>query len=318
MVLAIRKRQRLCSSEKMVLVTRKRDNMYRKSTDDIERMILNDGYIPNTHLHRQWTTTQTIRHSQGILSDGKSDFDEYFIQKKPYKYSWQTVLSEIKTLRHIQESKALSEKEKQREISDKTRFINKNVIIEMMQDYAKDLDTKINNIVQSRKPMYNKYIINDNTICIKLNQYDGYIVMTDDLTYDCNLLKQSGLKVITYDSLKVKLNSCIENIKKAKSYRRLEKIIENFMKECPVSVKLEKSKAWINAFVGTAAYCTINNMIKFHNCFIYDKNNKPMSQYDSLNELEKRTDAYKNEFHKLYEFMEKFIADNKDKIRETV
>jgi hypothetical protein len=45
--------------------------------------------------------------------------------------------------------------------------------------------------------------------------------------------------------------------------------------------KTSQSKVWVDAYKGSGAYFTLQNMIRFHNCFIYDdhgvKLNKDMS-----------------------------------------
>lgn len=97
--------------------------------DGIEQMLINE-YIYNDKVSRKWLTCQTLRHI--------NDFDKYFIQNKPYFYTWKTALNEYKSAVKI------SDKEKK----NRYMFFNRTVILKMLKDYKNALrfylNTKLN------------------------------------------------------------------------------------------------------------------------------------------------------------------------------
>lgn len=93
--------------------------------DKIERMILDDGYIPNNHIWRRSVMIQTLRHCMG--SDMSSQFNRYFVESTPYRYQWETAINEIRVLSKIKDRK---------EKTDRSRFFNKHTVLEMLYDYV--------------------------------------------------------------------------------------------------------------------------------------------------------------------------------------
>ncbi len=93
--------------------------------DGIEQMLINE-YIYNDKVSRKWLTCQTLRHI--------NDFDEYFIQNKPYYYTWKTALNEYKSATKISDG----------EKKNRYMFFNKAVIFEMLKDYKNNLQSYLN------------------------------------------------------------------------------------------------------------------------------------------------------------------------------
>jgi hypothetical protein len=78
---------------------------------------------------------------------------------------------------------------------------------------------------------------------------------------------------------------------------------------------------WLDAYKGAGAYYTLENMIRFHDCFI--KNDyttsrckcKFLSKSSSLDYLESKADEYRNEGWKLFGLLRKFLQDNNVNIK---
>lgn len=97
--------------------------------DDIERTILNDGYIENNNLYRRWIMAQMLRHYKEGLNGETSGFDHHFVTGTKYKYAWETAKNEVKALRHL-----TGEELKKRE-----RFFNLDVVKNMAKEHRNRL-----------------------------------------------------------------------------------------------------------------------------------------------------------------------------------
>lgn len=107
--------------------------------DQIEEKILNDGFIYNDNISRKWLVVQALRHNDFV----KKPFDQYFIDKKPYKYEWATATNEIKTLSKISDPTELKLREK---------FFNNKTIQKMLDHYK-------NTVLINKNPSSTKQIM---------------------------------------------------------------------------------------------------------------------------------------------------------------
>ena len=97
------------------------------------------------------------------------------------------------------------------------------------------------------------------------------------------------------------------SLQKAKSYSEIEKIINHFLKTCPIPKKLREPDVWKSSFKKIGTYHTIDNMIKFDNhCFSNDETK--MSQTESLNKLNNM--LKQNNSEQLFSEMEKLMKEH--------
>lgn len=242
--------------------------------DEIEKTILSDGYIPNANLWRRWIMAQMLRNYRN--SNDKSAFDKCFISGSKYKYAWETILNEMKALSHLEG----------KELSNRERFFNLNVVKQMAHDYYPHLRKAVEALpMREKRNMHFKHIP-----WFAQNIY--YNGNSEELFWN-------------------EIEKNIENIDNANDYPSMVKALKTFMKECPLSMKMPKPEAWKNAFKGAGAYYTMDNMIKFHNCRWFDyNNNKFLSLQKSLQLLEEETNKHKHEYYKLYAGMCDFVKYN--------
>lgn len=216
--------------------------------DEIETMILNDGYIYNSKLWRQNITSQFLRHCYNKNTSLKNAFISYFIKQKPYAYIWETTTNEIKALSKIKDNN---------ELKQRSRFFNKDVVLDICRQH-------------------------------KTTQNKSYAQKINMIT-------------------------------NAENYKSIAKIMTSmhcfFGSTKPAYNK--KPIAWQNAFIGSGIYHTMNHLIKFYNCRIYI-NDKPLNLYDSLDYLEKMTDDHKDNYINMFDIMETFLSQNKQKLEEKV
>lgn len=272
------------------------DNNDDDGYDEIEKSILNDGYIPNNQLWRRWIMAQMLRHYKD--ENGFSNFDKYFISGKPYRYQWDTILDEIKVLRKLTGQ----------ELIDRERFFNLDVIKAAAKDYEKRIDLYIRKRAKHHIDKGYKQHCKDK----KWIQNHTFIKMPHNphvRIYLSPYANITDVKHMTYANFKAMVHSQVERILACDSYNRLYYTVLDFTKKCPMHVPLMKASAWKNAFKGAGAYYTMDNMIKFHNCNFIVSGNKVTTQ-QSLHMLENKTIEYRNEYYRLYALMQQFIDDN--------
>ena len=77
---------------------------------------------------------------------------------------------------------------------------------------------------------------------------------------------------------------------------------------------------WIDAYKGSGAFFTMQNMIRFHNCFVVNDFGKQLSKNNALSFLNKKAEEYKKEGWRLIGVLKKMLDDNNidvaNKIRE--
>lgn len=72
-----------------------------------------------------------------------------------------------------------------------------------------------------------------------------------------------------------------------------------------------QNAAWLDAYKGSGAFFTMQNMIRFHNCVIIDDNGKTLSKNASLAFLNKKAKLYENrEGWRLIGMLKKMLDDN--------
>ena len=99
----------------------------------IEEKIISDGFLQNEKLKRKWIIGQLQKYY--IIPNDPNLFDEHFFKNKPYHYMWTVLLREIKMMSKIEKSRNLTKTEKQKIIKQKEIFINKNLILAMLNDF---------------------------------------------------------------------------------------------------------------------------------------------------------------------------------------
>lgn len=78
-----------------------------------------------------------------------------------------------------------------------------------------------------------------------------------------------------------------------------------------------QSKAWIDAFKGSGAYFTMQNLIRFHNCTVINEAGKRLSKCQSLAFISAKAEEYKDgEGWRLLAVLKKMLSDNNIDIKK--
>lgn len=284
-------------------------------TDEIEKSILDSGYIDNSQLWRRWIMAQMLRHcdSHDTSDDNRSKsgygpgFDKYFISGKPYRYVFDTTINELKALKHLTGT----------ELTFRERFFNKDVVFEILERY----EISITKYIKHRK----QYLDEFKTPIKYLNSIDPNTVK-EDIYVKMPHTKAPYNKIYIYsekrrNSLENFLNHLHKYIKNIENnsirfdgstnYQMLYNTLLRFTKVFPINIDLPKPDAWKNAFKGAGAFYTMDNMIKFHECrFEDEKTHEPASLESSLLKLNDLTNMYHDCYYKLYAVLRNFMEYN--------
>ena len=267
--------------------------------DGIADYIRSTGYISNNNLWRRWIMAQMLRHYN--KADGTSGFDEYFVTGTPYFYQWKVALSELKVLSHLA-------KKNPNELAKRERFFNSDVVNHMASDYLKKLTTFISKAEKKRDSNFKHVSAADRKRCMYVD-IPGF---KKRVYLEPNPLAPNSHNKRGYTTVK-ELTDMVSRlsykITKSNTYYQQQKAVEIFMKNCPLVKTFAKDSAWKNAFKGSGAYYTMDNMIKFHDCGFFINGQKlPMTE--SLKYLEQKTTEYFGEYYRLYALMRQFVSDN--------
>lgn len=251
--------------------------------DPIAEEIIKNGYVRNTKLHRRWIMAQTMR-----LLSTDMDWTKRMNMCYGFDYQFKMMLEELRVL-------TILEKEDRETFKERAHFFTKDVVVSTVRTYLNKFKKMVGNAKVKKNKKYGEYI----TLFGKHYQLSG-----------------SCLKTL-FDTIE----DHIYKIGAASGTEELYNALREFMKS-DVYHKLHwdtnKSQVWVDAFKGAGCYYTLKNMIMYHNCVIYDKENKPMDQSCSMKYLEKCLDTYKGQYWRMLALLKKVIKDNKFSWRETL
>ena len=119
---------------------------------EIDEMIIQSGYINNSHLRRRQILTQMFRH--------KNNFDDYFIKNKPYHYVWSTTVNEL--------SMQCRCKPDERKL--RFKLFGKKTVIAMLESYETQSGINLDMFIQRAKRANNSKRLLD-TVSIFMSKY---------------------------------------------------------------------------------------------------------------------------------------------------
>ena len=307
------------------------------ATDKIEDMIRKTGDVKNHHLYRRWIMAQVLR---AYKSDKPAWFDQRFITGTDYKYEWDTILNELNALSHM-------ESDNDPELAKRERFYNKEMVVSCAKSYEKKLRLYLTHRLEDSKNIhtFTEYDEKFHYITIPYYSYvESFLRLFPSAGGEdiyCIILKNKKEKdrynqlmrlhhkpecartvqdLISYVNLDVQNIERVANLNDS-TYADLHYYVNKLRRNCPMSIHLTKDSAWKNAFKGTGAYYTMQNMIRFHGCSIKYDDEKPvtdLSPEHSLMLLDKKTEDYKGEYYKMFAMFKDFLAYNNFDIQKTL
>ena len=247
--------------------------------DPIFQYILTNGTIPNRKLFRRWVMAQMF---YMMAADGVTAM----IHRLGYEYTWKMLLNEL----HAQVKMA---KHNDREnFEDRHRWFNQAVVMQMAKHYISELQKFVD-----RKPEKRCKGVPYKTI-------GGKHIFVSDMR----------------SKLYNKFWMGLGQIRNAKTIEQLYVATKNFNdKRLKLDWDTPQCCEWIDAYKGSGAYFTLQNMIRFHNCHIIDDAGKKLDKELSLQFIKAKATMYCNgDGWRMLAVLKKCLEDNNIDIRAKI
>ena len=246
--------------------------------DDIFNMIIEDGYVRNTKLHRRFVMAQMFHMLNYVSWDGQyRGYNDCLKRSYGHDYTLKMMVEEIRVLSKLEVRDIES-------FNERSHFFNKSVVIAVMEDYLEKLKNHIDAMP------------NRNCKGIPYKRIKGKDIFNADLD----------------KKIYAPIRRTTQLIKYAKNYAEIHRILEQHFMRNRIKLPFEtpKSKAWIDAYKGAGAYYTLKNMVMFHNCGIKVDKFDVKFGMDAVAFLNIKIDEYNGEGWRMFALMKKVIADN--------
>lgn len=255
--------------------------------DDIEAYIVTHGTVPNRHLFRRWVMAQmfhmmTIKDYESNQLIGVTAA----IHRMGYDYTWKTLENELKAQAKMAQHGDVEN------FIDRNRWFHAKIADTMAQHYITELQEFVKSKPTRRcKGMPYKTI-------------GGTHIFVEDL--DKKLYS-------TYTSL-------LRKIRKANAPEELYQAVKQFnRKRVKLPWDTPQCKAWIDAYKGVGAFYTLQNMIRFHNCFITDDAGKKLNRQQSESFIKAKAMQYCNgEGWKMLGLLKQCLEDNNINVNKKI
>lgn len=253
--------------------------------DPIFNQIITQGTVPNRRLFRRWVMAQMFHMLSCTPSHrSREPFGvTYMIHRLGYEYQWKMLMDELYAQMKM-------EGRDPENFADRNRWFNAGVVVNMAEDYIEKLKEHVN-ALKNRK-------------CkgILYKRVSGRNIFVSDL--DIKLYQP--------------FYTAMTRIKQAKNATSLYYAAKKFddMRIRMVS-STPQSKAWVDAYKGSGAFFTMQNLIRFHNCIALDDKGKRLDKYQSLAFLSAKAEEYKNGGGwRLLAALKKMLNDNNIDIKK--
>ncbi len=249
-----------------------------EDNDPIFNHIIEQGTIPNKRLFRRWVMAQMFHMMSYIPYRSKEPAGvTYMIHKLGYEYQWKMLMDELHAQMKMDGRDIVN-------FSDRNRWFNTDVVVYMAKDYVSEFKKHVETM-KVRKCKGTPY-----------KRIKGCNIFVSDL----------------YKKIYNPLNLAITRIKQAKNAAQLYTATKNFN---DMRIKLAwdtpQSNAWVDAYKGSGAFFTMQNLIRFHNCTAIDDTGKRLDKIQSLAFLSVKAEMYKDgEGWRLLAVLKKMLSDN--------
>lgn len=251
--------------------------------DPIFDLIISQGTVPN-RLRRRWVMGQMFH----MLS--YTDFRSKqpvgvteMIHRLGYEYQWKVLLNELHAQMKMEKRDTVN-------FADRNCWFNARVVAAMAEDYITKLKKYVDALkVRKCKTVPYKRIRNRNIFVLDLQ-----------------------------DKLYKPFNTATTRIRNAKNAAQLFVAAKKFNDmRIKMSYDTPQCKAWVDAYKGSGAFFTMQNLIRFHNCIAIDDVGNRLDKYQSLAFISKKAEMYKNgEGWRLLAVLKKMLNDNNINIKK--
>lgn len=252
--------------------------------DPIFDHIISQGTVPNRRLFRRFVMAQMFHMlSYTDFRSKKPVGVTEMIHRLGYEYQWKMLMDEL----HAQMKMEGRDLEN---FADRNRWFNAGVVVSMAEDYIANLKKYVDALkVRKCKTIPYKRICSRN-------------IFVSDLQ----------------DKLYYPFDTAVARIRKAKNAAQLFDAAKKFNDmRIKMSHDTPQSKAWVDAYKGSGAFFTMQNLIRFHSCIAIDDAGTRLDKYQSLAFLSTKAESYKNgEGWRLLAVLKKMLSDNNIDIKK--
>lgn len=254
--------------------------------DPIFDHIISQGTVPNRRLFRRWVMAQMFHMMSDTPSRQKDPVGvTNMIRNRGYEYQWKMLLNELHAQMKMEKRDAVN-------FADRNRWFNAEVVAAMAQDYIEKLQKRVKNMKERKcKGIPYKHICGQN-------------IFVSDL----------------HNKLYHPFYMAMAPIKQAKNATQLYYAAKKF-NDMRIRIKstTPQSKSWIDAYKGSGAFFTMQNLIRFHGWTVIDDEEKRLNKFQSLAFLSAKAEMYKNgEGWRLLAVLKKMLCDNNIDIRKKI
>lgn len=252
--------------------------------DPIFDQIISQGTVPNRRLFRRWVMSQMFHMMSYTPYRSKEPLGvTEMIHSLGYEYQWKMLMDELYAQMKMESKDPES-------FIERNRWFNTNVVAAMAQDYIVQLKARVDALkVRKCKGIPYKRICSRNIFVLDLQ-----------------------------DKLYKPFDTATTRIRKAKNAAQLLDAAKKFNDmRIKMSHDIPQSKAWVDAYKGSGAYFTMQNLIRFHNCTAINDAGKRLNKYHSLAFISAKAEEYKNgEGWRLLAVLKKMLSDNNIDIKK--
>lgn len=252
--------------------------------DPLFDIIISQGTVPNRRLFRRWVMAQMFHMMSYTPYRSKEPLGvTEMIHRLGYEYQWKMLMNELYAQMKMESKDPES-------FIERNRWFNANVVEAMARDYTIQLKERVDALkVRNCKGIPYKRI-------------SGRNIFVSDLAV----------------KLYYPLDMAMARIRQAKNAVQLynaARIFNNL--RIKMTFDTPQSKAWVDAYKGSGAYFTMQNLIRFHGCVAYDDGENRLDKTQSLDFIQIKAMMYANgEGWRLLAVLKKMLNDNNIDIKK--
>ena len=250
--------------------------------DPIFQYIIDNGTIPNRKLFRRWVMAQMFR----MMTEKECCYFRKSrligvteaIHRLGYEYTWKMIINELYAQVKMMENGDLVN------LMDRKRWFTQEVVVSMANHYIDMLKKHIDNKPTRKcKGMPYKTIAGQNVFVEDLQKkiYNPYVTLLHRIQ-TAKSTKELYAATVAFNKKRIKLGWDTP--------------------QCP---------QWLDAYKGSGAYFTLQNMIRFHKCHIVDDAGQKLNKELSLTFIQEKAKMYANgEGWRMLGVLKKCLKDN--------
>lgn len=252
--------------------------------DPIFDQIMAQGTVHNSKLFRRWVMAKMFYMMSYTPYRHKEPIGVTgMIHRLGYEYQWKMLMNELNAQKKMESRDPVN-------FTDRNRWFNIGVVAEMAFDYIQQLKKRVDALKEKK--------------CkgIPYKRLCGRNIFVSDL------------QVKLYHPLQM----AATHIEHAKNAAQLFDAAKKFNDmRIKMSHNTPQSRAWIEAYKGSGAFFTMQNLIRFHNCIAFDDAGKRLDKYQSLAFISIKAEEYKDgEGWRLLAVLKKMLEDNNINIKK--